>query len=74
MRQYTKWTGTATELPAALDEHETRSNVITKYLGRYANDVLRPAGITYRTRRTGQSRLLCFTHDRHDSNDVKSGI
>ncbi len=74
LRQYTKWTGTATELLSELGEKETPSNVITKYLGRYANDVLRPAGITYRTRRTGQSRLLCFTHDGHDSNDGKSGI
>ena len=65
------WTGTATELLAALDERETPSNVITKYLGRYANEVLRPAGITYWIRRTGQNRLLCFTHD---SNDGKSGI
>ena len=63
-----------TELLNALGERETPSNVITKYLGRYANDVLRPAGITYRTRRTGQSRLLCFTHDGQDSNDGNSGI
>ena len=74
LRQYTKWTGTATELLSELGENETPSNVITKYLGRYANDVLRPAGITYRTRRTGQSRLLCFTHDGNDSNDGKFGI
>lgn len=74
LRQYAEWTGTATELLAALDERETPSNVITKYLGRYANEVLRPAGITYRIRRTGQNRLLCFTHDSHDSNDGKSGI
>ena len=74
LRQYTEWTGTATELLSELGENETPSNVITKYLGRYANDVLRPAGITYRTRRTGQSRLLCFTHDGHDSNDGKFGI
>ena len=74
LRQYTEWTGTATELLSSLGERETPSNVITKYLGRYANDVLRPAGITYRTRRTGQSRLLCFTHDGHDSNDGNSGI
>ena len=74
LRQCTEWTGTATELLGALGERETPSNVITKYLGRYANDVLRPAGITYRTRRTGQSRLLCFTHDGYDSNDGKSGI
>ena len=74
LRQYTEWTGTATEQLSVLGERETPSNVITKYLGRYANDVLRPAGITYRTRRTGQNRLLCFTHDGHDSNDGKSGI
>lgn len=74
LRQYTEWTGTATELLSELGERETPSNVITKYLGRYANDVLRPVGITYRTRRTGQSRLLCFTHDGHDSNDGKSQI
>ena len=69
-----EWTGTATELLAALDDHETPGNVVTKYLARYAEEVLRPAGIRYRSRRTGQSRLLHFTHDSCDSHDGNPDI
>ena len=69
-----EWTGTATELLAALGDRETPGNVVTKYLARYAEEVLRPAGIRYRSRRTGQSRLLHFTHDSCDSHDGNPDI
>ena len=45
-------------------ETETTPNVVTKYLGQFSNEVLEPAGIEYRTKRTGQSRLIKFI--RHD--------
>ena len=69
-----EWTGTATELLAALDDRETPGNIVTKYLARYADEVLRPAGIRYLSRRTGQSRLLHFTHDSCDSHDGNPDI
>ena len=69
-----EWTGTATELLAALGDRETPGNVVTKYLARYAEEVLRPAGIRYRSRRTGQSRLLHFTRDSSDGHDGNPDI
>ena len=55
-----EWIGTATELLNSMQEKDTPSNTVTKLLGRFAGDVLTPAGIEYQTKRTGQSRLIRF--------------
>lgn len=71
MKARTEWVGTATELIADMAETETTPNVVTKYLGQFSCEVLEPAGIEYRTKRTGQSRLIKFI--RNDSGDVNDG-
>jgi RecA-family ATPase len=65
------WTGTATELLSAMGETETSPNCVTKFLGRFAGEVLTPASIEYKTKRTGQSRLMRFR--RYDGNDGGDG-
>ena len=71
MKARTEWVGTATELIADMAETETTPNVVTKYLGQFYYEVLEPAGIEYRTKRTGQSRLIKFI--RHDGGDANDG-
>ena len=71
MKNRTEWVGTATELIADMAENETTPNVVTKYLGQFYYEVLEPAGIEYRTKRTGQSRLIKFI--RHDGDDANDG-
>ena len=71
MKSRTEWVGTATDLIADMAETEATPNVVTKYLGQFSNEVLEPAGIEYRTKRTGQSRLIKFI--RHDSGDANDG-
>ena len=71
MKTRTEWVGTATELIADMAETETTPNVVTKYLGQFYYEVLEPAGIEYRTKRTGQSRLIKFI--RHDGSDANDG-
>ena len=55
-----------------MTETETTPNVVTKYLGQFYYEVLEPAGIEYRTKRTGQSRLIKFIH--RDGGDANDGI
>ena len=75
MKTRTEWVGTATELIADMAETETTPNVVTKYLGQFSCEVLEPAGIEYRTKRTGQSRLIKFIRrDGGDANDDVNGI
>ena len=75
MRSRSEWVGTATELLAAMGEQEVTSNMVTKYLGQFARDVLEPVGIVYRTKRTGKSRLIKLIHcDSNDANDTKITI
>lgn len=71
MKTRTEWVGTATELIADMAETETTPNVVTKYLGQFYYEVLEPAGIEYRTKRTGQSRLIKFI--RRDGGDANDG-
>ena len=69
------WTGTATGLLSEMKEAETPSNLVTKMLGRFAGEVLTPAGIEYKTKRTGQSRLMQFRmSDGNDTDDGKGAI
>lgn len=75
MKNRTEWVGTATELIADMAETETTPNVVTKYLGQFSCEALEPAGIEYRTKRTGQSRLIKFIlRDGGDANDRTHGI
>lgn len=70
-----EWVGTATEMLSDMREMETTPNVVTKYLGQFSNEVLEPAGIEYRTKRTGQSRLIKFIqNDGGDANDGENRV
>lgn len=75
MRDRPQWNGTATELLAAMPGTDTPVNTVTKLLARFAGEVLAPAGIEYRTKRTGTSRLICFTRsDGCDGNDGNRAV
>lgn len=65
------WCGTATELIAEMSETETAPNVVTKYLGQFACEVLEPIGIEYATKRTGKCRMILLK--RNDSCDADDG-
>ena len=71
LKDKSEWTGTATELLTAMGETETPPNLVTKMLGRFAGETLAPVGIEYKTKRTGQSRLMRFR--RCDGNDDDDG-
>ena len=71
MKGQTQWTGTASELIAAMAEKDVSPNMVKKYLGQFADEVLEPEGIRYQTKRTGKSRLIYFT--RNDSDDANDG-
>lgn len=71
----TEWVGTATELLTEMREQEVTANMVTKYLGQFAYEVLEPLGIEYRTKRTGKSRLIKFLRrDGDDANDAGIAI
>ena len=71
----TEWVGTATELLTEMKEQEVTPNMVTKYLGHFAFEVLEPLGIEYRTKRTGKSRLIKFLRrDGDDANDAGIAI
>ena len=71
----TEWVGTATELLTEMREQEVTPNMVTKYLGQFAFEVLEPLGIEYRTKRTGKSRLIKFLRrDGDDANDTGIAI
>ena len=71
----TEWGGTATELLTEMKEQEVTPNMVTKYLGQFAYEVLEPLGIEYRTKRTGKSRLIKFLRrDGDDANDAGIAI
>lgn len=75
MESRTEWVGTATELLAEMNDTNTSPNVVTKYLGQFATEVLEPVGIAYRTKRTGKSRLIKFIQsDSSDGNDGEIAI
>lgn len=48
------------ELLTEMKEQEVTPNMVTKYLGQFAFEVLEPLDIEYRTKRTGKSRLIKF--------------
>ncbi len=58
-----------------MKEQEVTANMVTKYLGQFAYEVLEPLGIEYRTKRTGKSRLIKFLcRDGDDTNDAGIAI
>ena len=71
MKGRTEWTGTASDLLEAMSEKEVSPNMVKKYLGQFAGEVLEPEGIRYKTKRTGKSRLIHF--ERNDGNDANDG-
>lgn len=52
--QQSEWTGTATDLITAMGDTETPPNVVSKYLGRFANTYLATHGIIYKTKKSGK--------------------
>lgn len=62
-RREDKWTGTATELLAAMGDTVTPANAITKYVARYAAECLDPHGIKYVTGRNHCGRWLSFSRE-----------
>lgn len=75
MQDKEDWTGTATDLLQQMTETDISPNVVTKYLGQYACEVLEPAGIIYSTKRTGKHRLIKFIKcDSSDANDGNSAV
>ena len=73
MRGQTKWEGTATELLETLGETEVKARGVVRCFCRFYSDFLEPRGISFHTRRTGQSRLIYLQYDsaadRHDEDD-----
>lgn len=75
MRNRCEWSGTATELLTEMSDSETAANAVTKLLSHFYYDVLQPAGIEYRTKRTGKSRLIRLKqNDGSDADDDDSHI
>ena len=69
------WEGTATALLNEMGETEMKSNGVVKYITRFFYEFLKPKGIGYQTRRTGQSRLLRLNYrDADDSDDAETDI
>lgn len=63
------WTGTATELLTAAGITKVQPNQFTRKLVEHFYTVFAPQGIRYQSRRTSNTRLLCFTCDRNDGHD-----
>lgn len=63
------WTGTATDLLTAAGITDVQPNQFTRKLVEHFYTVFAPQGIRYQSRRTSNTRLLCFTYDRDDGHD-----
>lgn len=73
MRQRTEWTGTATELVGLLGETDVTANAVTKYISKFYYEALLPAGIVFKSKRSGKCRQIRLTcGDGCDGNDGKS--
>lgn len=66
--QKTEWCGTASELLSQMNDTETPSNVVTKYLARFADSFLMPNGIKYATKKSCK-RYIIFKIEKGNSND-----
>ena len=69
LQQVGSWTGTATELLTAAGITEVQPNQFTRKLVEHFYTVFAPQGIRYQSRRTSNTRLLCFTCDGDDGDD-----
>ena len=79
MQDKTEWSGTATELIAAMGERETVPAVITKWLNEYRTTFLSENSIGYQYSRRKEGRQIALTRkagdsdDSNDSNDSNDG-
>ena len=69
MQDKTEWSGTATELTAAMGETETVPAVITKWLNEYRTTFLSENGIGYQYSRKKEGRQIALTRKAGDSGD-----
>ena len=69
MQDKTEWSGTATELIAAMGERETVPAVITKWLNEYRTTFLSENSIGYQYSRRKEGRQIALTRKAGDSND-----
>ena len=75
MRDRSEWSGSATELLAVLGERETSPATAVKSIVRFYYEVLFPAGMDFKQKRTNKARLLVFTkRDASDGGDGKREI
>ena len=66
------FTGTVTELLAAIGHESTKANVASKLITRHFNEVFKPLGITMEHKATANARLMIWhLNDDDDSNDDK---
>ena len=64
------FTGTATELLAAIGHEATKANVASKLITRHFNEVFKPLGITMEHKATANARLMIWQlNDDDDGND-----
>lgn len=73
MQDKTEWSGTATELIAAMGETETVPTVITKWLNEYRTTFLNENGIGYQYSRRKEGRQIALIRKAGDSNDSNDG-
>lgn len=59
------WSGSATELLAAIGDNSTPPNTVTKLLNRFDYDCFYKKDIVIRFRRTNRKRLIEFTNYRY---------
>lgn len=71
MGDCTEWTGSATDLLAALGDRETAPVSVKNAVVQYYYDILYPAGVTFEQKRTNKTRLLIFK--KRDANDGGDG-
>lgn len=80
MRDKEEWSGTATELLAAMGERGDLSTVITKWLNEYRSTFLSENGVQYDYKRKYNGRKITLTkcvggwHDSHDRHDGSFGM
>lgn len=73
MQDKGEWSGTATELIAAMGETETVPTVITKWLNEYRTTFLNENGIGYQYSRRKEGRQIALIRKAGDSNDSNDG-
>lgn len=73
MQDKTEWSGTATELIAAMGERETVPAVITKWLNEYRTTFLSENSIGYQYSRRKEGRQIALTRKAGDSDDSNDG-